>query len=228
MGCIEECVKQVHDLGGKLCASSKCEKLKEPIDKACHQRAWPEGHPYVIENPDGSTCYCCCGCVVPDIHVATGAESYRPIEDLKPGDEVLALEQGQEWRPATVCYSSGMEIVAEAGSTLLRRISYRNPAGEAEQIVVTQDHLFLTPSGSLIQAKELLAGSKLARFDGTEATVASAQIYTGSYSLRYIATGEYVGGDLSGHLINANGLVMADFALQMSYATGQVSESFLP
>jgi hypothetical protein len=42
------------------CASERCKRIQELIDKACEARGWPPGTPYIIENPDGNICKCYC------------------------------------------------------------------------------------------------------------------------------------------------------------------------
>jgi hypothetical protein len=92
-------------------------------------------------------------------------------------------------------------------------VIYKNTA-----IAVTSDHLFLTENRKLKRADRLAPGDHLVDPQGLPVTIKSVHIGTMRAGFHHIATRkEEPSADLEGHLLNTNGVVSADYAVQMFY-----------
>lgn len=219
------CANEVKSMGEKMCDLSLCDKIQKNIDERCHAKGWSPGEPYIVYKEDGSICYCCCSCFAYDTPIAIGADAYKLIQEFEIGDTVLAAGTGLEWKPATVQFSSGIKPNTQESFMVYFR--YKTSEGNPQELIVTEDHLFLMPNGKLLPANVLRAGDTLVRADGSQAIIDFA--VSGSYTggVHHIATGDYDGGSLDGHLLNSNGIVSADFSVQIRYITDNLDDSVL-
>ena len=223
-----DCVNEVKTMQppGVMCDYSRCMRIQQVIDKTCHNRHWEPGHPYALDNPDGSICYCCCSCFAYDTPIQVNANTFKFIQDFLPGEPVLAAGADLQWKTATVRFSSGSAPDPQGEGTFMVTIIYNNPAGERQVLLATEDNLFLTPARTLVPAKLLAPGNQLLRPDGSAVSVISAVSGLFKGGVHHIDTGVY-NGTMDGHLLNANGIVSADFALQLGYMTAQLDRSLL-
>lgn len=219
------CANEVKSMGQKMCDLALCDKIQKNIDERCHAKGWSPGEPYIVYKEDGSICYCCCSCFAYDTPIAIGTDAYKLIQEFEIGDTVLAAGAGLEWKPATVQFSSG--IKPNTQESFMVYLRYKTPNGEPQELIVTEDHLFLMPDGKLLPANIIQPGDSLVRSDGTNATVDF--VVSGSYTggVHHIATGDFDGVNLDGHLLNSNGIVSADFSVQIRYITDNLDDAML-
>src|SRR5215510_12166484 len=92
MGWYETCVQEVQRMvpPGKMCDYNRCLRIQQRIDSACHNRNWAPGSPYLLDNPDGSVCYCCCSCFAWNVPIAVGPSTTKPIQTFVVNDPVYA------------------------------------------------------------------------------------------------------------------------------------------
>jgi hypothetical protein len=43
------------------CSSERCLQLRPDINQICRDAGYPPGHRIMVQNPDGTYCYCVCG-----------------------------------------------------------------------------------------------------------------------------------------------------------------------
>jgi len=95
--------------------------------------------------------------------------------------------------------------------------------GEETYLLVTKSHLFLLTSGGLKRADKLVPwheetqqGDKLMLADGGETPVTGLHVGYFKKGIHHIATTDHPALSLEGHLLNSNGVVTADYALQLA------------
>lgn len=88
-----------------------------------------------------------CGCFAADTPILMADGSQRPIQDIRPGDFV--------WNPRTRAPQAVARVIAGPEEKPLYQVGI-----VGSELLVTQDHPFLTPFG-LIQAKDLQIGMRL-------------------------------------------------------------------
>ena len=102
-----------------------------------------------------------------------------------------------------------------------------NGEHEDRDLLVTADHLFLMHSSKqLKKVQHLIPGNKLMAADGSVAEVqfiAFGEYETAIQSINM--QGEFNGKDLTGHLINANGVVSTDYSVQAYYETNNLDDN---
>ncbi len=232
MGWRETCIEEVNNMipPGTMCDYDRCMKIQKRIDDACHNRNWAPGSPYVLDNPDGSVCYCCCSCFGYDTPIAVADGAFKMIQDFVAGDMVWSAVMNNgvidHWASYSVATSTGLPA-SEGSEPYMLLIRYGVDESSTEDVLVTEDHLFLQPTGKLIPANALKVGDALVRPDNSIVTIRFVQAGTRKIGVHHIATGPFVNNDLSGHLLNANNIVCADLAVQVSYVTGQIGSGLM-
>lgn len=227
MGWYETCKSEVEHMNPpeKMCDYNRCMAIQARIDKTCHNRKWEPGSPYILDNPDGSVCYCCCSCFAENTPIAVTGSEYRLIQDFRKGDPVYAANSKLEWQQVSVDFCNNVE----GAKTEAFMVNVRWGTESYQQITVTEDHLFLSPGNNgyvLIPAGALNNNDKLIQPDGS--TVAVTQVVSGTQKggVYTIATSAPF-NSMDGHLLNSNGIISADFALQAGYISGQLDKSLL-
>ncbi|HYN46991.1 MAG TPA: hypothetical protein VES64_09900 [Allosphingosinicella sp.] len=177
--------------------------------------------------PNGGYCYCCCSCFTRDTPIEKSPGSWVMVQDIEAGDTILAAGTDLAWQPTKVKSRSGS--TSSAAVTGLYLIFY-NMDGEENprQVLVTPGHLFLTSDSRVLKPVQFLApGDRLAQADGKSATVvlgvrSGQPVPTSIHTL--CMDGSYDGSDLTGRLVNTNGLVSADFEVQVRYEAEHADE----
>jgi hypothetical protein len=163
-------------------------------------------------------CFCCCSCFAYDTPIAyAGSGSnlqFKAVQQFLIGDDVLVTDGSLQWQPMKLQYSSG----APARSSALLKIDYVVD-GSATSLLVTRAQLFLRPDGTLIRAEKLMPKDLLVLATG--GTTAVVAIAAGLYDkgVHHIATSAGPAKSAAGHLLNSNGVVTGDYALQISSVT---------
>jgi hypothetical protein len=98
--------------------------------------------------------------------------------------------------------------------------------GDERELLVSEDQLFLTPDRTLIPAAKLKPGDALLQPDGSPIPVYAVHRAAVAKRLHQIVAGG-CDGTLDGHLLNANGVVMADYAVQLLALAGQLDPALL-
>lgn len=186
--------------------------------------AWEFGTPQQItkicsalikEDPNWEfrNCYCCCACFADNtlIGLPHGEEE---ILNIEIGKEVLSgsVESGQTvtWEPAQVTFSNGTGGGEEPAMVYLEY-------GDGRKMIVSTDQPLMLAEGLLTVASRVTVGAELMGVDGTPLRVTLATIGTYKGGVHHIATGKWT-GSINKHLIQANGVVAGDFALQLHFA----------
>lgn len=155
---------------------------------------------------------------------------FKWIQDIQLNEKVIATNRTvSEWKEQEVTDLSGIAPGVEV-SFMLYIVYQMNDGVNPEDfnhIITTADHLFLLPDGTLKPIQDLRPGDKVRKADGGEARIIS--ITAGNYDrgVRHISLGEYVPGEVDGHLMNSNGLVTADFSVQLAFYAGELAAKYL-
>ena len=192
------------------CSAAHCSGADAELNAICKQEGWAIGHPVITRDAQGP-CQCHCSCLALDTPVASGPGIYREIQNLEVGDDVWACGVDLSFRKHTVEFSDGTQgksaqpfsIFLEYGDT---------------QLIVTSDHLFLLPNGKLKRADRLSTEDRLVAPDGSEVVIRSVSMGTFYGGFHHVATSRTdPKGNLDGHLLDTNGVISADYAVQLFY-----------
>lgn len=171
--------------------------------------------PVIVISATGS-CYCCCGgSRAFDTHIAVASGQTKLIEELLVGDAVyVALDPRlTKWDEIPVQFSSGTG--GESNSSMIH-IRFGD-AAQPESVIAARNQLFLLPGQVLKRASTLVPGQdQLMRPDGTSVPILNMVSGEQKRSLHVVSTGTGKTTDLSGHLIIVNGVVCADYSLQLA------------
>lgn len=190
------------------CPSAHCSGIQGSVNEICKATGWGVNHPVIVQGPDGSICYCTCSCLAFGTPVATDT-GYRAIETFVVGDTVRACGLDLDWQSHTVAFSNGTPGASKQKYAVL--VVYADTA-----IAVTSDHLFLMSDKTLRRADRLAPGDELVTPAGQPVPIASVHIGDYYAGFHHIATKqEEPPADLAGHLIDTNGVVSADYAVQL-------------
>lgn len=208
------------------CSPEFCAHLQKKVDKYCILVGLPEGYP-IPEQEMGKDCWCCCSCFAygTPIEVSTGKSI--PVQEIMEGQTVLAAGADLKWKDTEVKYSSGMGEDTIVNFMYYVDYTYEDAEEKHRSMLVTADHLFLMASGKLKPVQHLIPGNKLRRADGGVATVIFCTVGQYKGGLHHIHTGDFDGKNLDGHLISANGVICADYKVQLHYSTGNLDKSLL-
>lgn len=192
----------------RTCSSAHCSGADAEINTLCKELGWPVNHP-VLTRDDQGPCICSCSCLAFGTPVQTGDGSFRAIEQYVVGDTVMASGLSLEWSSKEVAFSAGTSGVSRQKFTVL--ITYGDTA-----LAVTSDHLFLIQSGALKRADRLTPNDVLVSPRGEPVPIRSVHIGDYLAGFHHVATSKAApGADLQGHLLNTNGVVSADYAVQL-------------
>lgn len=215
---------------------SICSKRNFIDGTHCAAMGLPPETPFLTEDPDfggpgkPGWCYCCCSCFTHGTPIEKSPKEYVLVQDIKRGDELLVcdLKEKLHWRPGKVKTSSGDVEAADYAGMYFLHYDFELGGGQAEArwLVVSPDHLFVHVDGqgnrTLKAVQHLIPGDPLAQHDGQLAHVRFVNIGNYTTALQTIEMEGDVTTSPDGHLLNANGLVTGDYALQAHYARGKL------
>jgi hypothetical protein len=135
------------------------------------------------------------------ITVPSGATQ---IGQLRAADLILGAGPDLQWQQYAVKSAEG-----ESGEFTMVFLQLANGA----QIVATPDQLFLLPDGSLREAVQLRLTDRLV--GAGRQSIALREIAIGMYRGDVCEIATSAESALDGHLIEANGVVVADYDLQV-------------
>jgi len=211
---------------GPDCERKRCMKLVNRIASICNQREWDSGTPFMLDNPDGSVCYCrCFSSYFPYLTLIKiqGGEGERRIDFIQLGNIVMACGKDLVWKPVKVDFCNGI-------SAVLRMVRIAHTG--LFSLTAAEDQLILIKDGTgnkkLVPALALKVGDILFESYSPQREV----VVTAITGLTFTEIAYQIGTEepldsLDGHLISANFIVVADFAVQVAYISGQLDESWL-
>ncbi|WIM93013.1 hypothetical protein ACTOB_004978 [Actinoplanes oblitus] len=225
--------------------ATKPPPLNRPCPSICNEKNFIDGthckalglndeEPFMTQDPDfggpgvPGFCYCCCSCFTLGTPIEVAPAQYELIENVQQGDLVLAAGLDLDWKPCRVRLQSGpLDRRIVPG---LWQVRYQIP-GEAgtRDLVTTPDHLFLLHGRRTLKpVQNLVPGDGLTTKDGASANVLFAvrcdNVDTAVHTL--VMDGDFDGTDPSGHLVNSNGVVTADYIIQTFFERQGNAESF--
>jgi hypothetical protein len=220
----------------RKCTDAYCHKTSYARGLHCTQRhlppdtpvsSWDDAIAATDPNQDGD-CWCCCSCFAEDTQLEVTSGKFDFIPHIIGGQQILAAGVDLRWKPTTVAFRTG-----DADSAVipgLYYVEYKMP-GETvpRHLLVTPDHLFLmSQTKTLKKVQFLIPGDKLATADGGSAVVqfaVSGEHFTTIQSIEM--DGPVDPRTLDGHLLNCNGVVTADYAVQVIYEMGSPAMALL-
>lgn len=208
----------------RQCSSQHCSGADAELNEVCKAEGWPVNHPVITRDENGP-CYCSCSCLAHGTPVQSGDRSFKAIEDYQIGDTILACGKSLQWKEAKVEFSQGTIGASRQKYTVL--IVYTDTF-----LAVTSDHLFLLLDGNLKPAAKLTPNDQLVSPDGQPVKIDSIHIGDYTAGFHHVATAkEQPDFDtLDRHLLNTNGVVSGDYALQLFYRScpEQIKASLSP
>lgn len=209
------------------CPQAHCDDIGNYLHNFCACKIPPilNPCPFNADSPiatydkQGNLCGCCCMCFAwgTPIAVPTSAispEGFKPIEQFAVGDPVMVADADLNWYSLPVEYSNGTGT--DAFLNLLLAVGYEL-GGEPQSLLVTPNNLFLMPDGKLKRADRLVPGTdRLVLADKTTTPVKALAVGRYKKGVHHIATSLTTATSVDGHLLNAHGVVSADYALQIA------------
>ncbi len=136
---------------------------------------------------------------------------FTPIERITVGDSILAAGKDLKWEKRVVKLANCNPEIHDNSMSVL--ISFANT-----QLAVALDHFLLLSNGKLARACDLLINDTLSDASGNPIAITSLELGKHSHRRCNIATSLKLEDDnLSGHLLIMNGVVCADYTLQLFY-----------
>lgn len=230
----QQCLDNIRKLpNAQPCPAETCNTIQDALNEYCQATGLAIGSP-VPQVSNGQMCYCCCSCMSTAMQIAVGIGQYRAAEELVPGDTILtasveAATGKLVWSQTPVEFSQGAGN--PAGQSLMIMLLFK-PEGRAEEyLIVSRNQLIYMPDGTLRKAATLVPGlDVLLLADGREAPLIGMS--TGMFQqehFHYIATSRMPASDVNNHLIDMKGVVIGDYALQLSDAGSRIdNEEALP
>ena len=223
------CKERIKAEGGVPCSVNHCKIVQTSINKYCTHSGKPTDWP-VPQVENGKECYCCCSCFAYFTPIEMSKGEFKWVQDIELNEKVIATNRNvSEWKEQEVTDLSG--IAPGVKVSFMLYIVYQmednlNPES-FNHIITTADHLFLLPDGTLRPIQDLRPGDMIRKADGGEAKIVS--ITAGNYDkgIRHISLGELVPGEVDGHLLNSNGVVTADFSVQLAFYSDVLDEKYL-
>lgn len=201
-----------------------CSTKHKPVDTPVS--AWDESITPI--GGDDYSCYCCCSCYALNTPIEATKGEFVLIQNIRAGDSILTTGLDLKWKSGIVKDRSGDITTSMVPGLYLVR--YLMPGEDkARDILVTPDHLFLMYSSrTLKKVQHLIPGNRLMTAGGQAADVVfvvHGEYETSIQSINMKA--EFDGKDLTGHLINANGIVSTDYAVQSYYETENIDSKLV-
>ena len=208
------------------CTDQLCTEMSQGLAAHCQTGGMAPDTPVISYDPSlKKVCYCCCSCYALNTPIEASPGEFVLIQNINAGDTVLTADINLNWKEGIVKSRSG--DINKSMVPGLYLVRYLMP-GETEnrELLVTADHLFLMyTSKTLKKVQHLIPGNKLMTSDGNAASVtfvAHGEYDTSIQSINMKA--KFNGKDLTGHLLNANGIVSTDYAVQAYYETHNIDD----
>ncbi|MBC6424276.1 MAG: hypothetical protein GDA43_05780 [Hormoscilla sp. SP5CHS1] len=191
------------------CNAGHCSGTDSELNSVCKQEGWAIGHPVITRDGQGP-CQCHYSCLALGTPVGATLGVNKNIENFNVGDTVIAAGVDLKWGNVEVRYSNGTASGVQPGTIFVEYVG--------GQLIVTPDHLFLLPDKKLKRAEKLSTFDQLVGADGNPVDINRVSAGTYVCGFHHIATStEDPQNDLTNHLIITNGIVSADYAVQLFY-----------
>lgn len=198
-----------------MCSAQHCSGVSQQINDTCKANSWPVNHLVLVCDSTGYCCNCTCSCLAFDTPVTVSAGQTRAIQSFKLDDPVLAYDPSGASEQRSVAFSDGTN--ATSVQPEMAYVSFKTGT-EERTVTVTLNHTFLlAATRKLIQAQMLGAGMELLLADGTTTSVTALAIKSYTGGVWNIATAIGKPANLDGHLIDTDGILSGDFAVQLYY-----------
>jgi hypothetical protein len=190
------------------CSAAHCNGAVPELHEICKEPGISVNYPVLTRDENGP-CICYCTCLALGTPVAIAQGEFKAIQDFKVGDKVLTTGINLQWVEKEVVFSDGTTGSSVQPYTIF--IEYGDTS-----LIVTADHLFLMPDGKLKRADRLTINDNLIAYNGDKLRIKSVSMGTYYGGFHHIATSkEDPKGNLDGHLLNTNGIISADYAVQL-------------
>ncbi|MET1113134.1 MAG: hypothetical protein ABWX67_16570, partial [Allosphingosinicella sp.] len=218
-------------IDGRLCSEELCGIIAEELNQYCMYAGAPPCSPLPFLS-NGEVCYCCCPGTgnAADTPFESAEDEFVRAQDLAPGvDRILAGryragDGAPRWDARIVDHSVGIVAGGGEGEPAFDYIYYLayQIADEEEPraIVGTRDQLFLRPSARVTPIQHLRPGDELVGARGGIGRVAFTVPSHYRGALHQLALAGFDNKKLDGHLLSANGVVTADYSVQLAFSTG--------
>lgn len=222
------------------CPSSFCASIQPSIDQYCHQQDRPPNTPVLafdanLNGPgQGGYCWCCCCDCAYDMPIEAAPGQFVLAHDVRVSDRLMAASLDPAtgaltWQQRTVDLVTDPWPGPEPMPGVCL-VAYTHPGPTAETgddsraLVVAADHLFLMDDATLKPAQLLAPGDRLRRADGGGSEVLFVVMGTSARGVRGVQmAGAFDGTHPDGHLLNINGVVGADLAVQIHHVANQLA-----
>lgn len=177
------------------------------------------GHAFV-QIMDEGPCFRRAGCLSFGLPVLSAEGVFIDIERYQEGHAVRACGRDLAWSDRALAFCDGLPEAARHPYGII--VAFLDTA-----VVVSADHIFMLADGSLCRADRLTPEDALMGADAHPAEIAA--LYAGDYLAGFfrIATAvEQPPETLDGHLLNTNGVVSGDYAVQVFARTGALAALF--
>ncbi len=193
------------------CSSSHCSAQEGNVNQICKEEGWPIGHKVLVCDTTGYCCNCTCSCFINGTLIAIPDSKFEAIEKIQVKDKVLVAGTDLNWQEANVMFSNG---TADDSVSFLLEVTYAE-GDQKKKLACTEDQPFLMPSKLLKRADKLMVGDSLVLSDGSTAQVTEIKQVIIEKGVHHISTGIVKPDSLDGHLLNVQGVVAADYVVQL-------------
>lgn len=229
------CVENVKKIGGVLCPWETCSKLQDRIDAYCWQTGQASCAP-IPQEVAGISCFCCCTNRSASESVETETGDLMAVQDVVEGVDCLMagryVNHRLSWSPRVADFCRGIELNSDAYSSQYHStflMAYQPESGDPNPVPVlaTHDQLFLMSNGKLRPVQHLQPGDTLLDARGGSSQVQFVMSVNHSGYLHQLSFDGFDNLSLDDHLINANGVVCADYSVQLAFSNGTLNPKFL-
>lgn len=193
------------------CTVQHCSEVSQQVNNNCKLNGWPVNHLVLVCDAQGNCCNCKCSCLAYGTPVAV-PDGTKAIQTIAMGDEVLAADTNFQWTAMPVQFSDGT-----GPNSVQPQMVYVTYGPAAQTIIVTLDHTFLQTGGKLIRANMLSADDTLLDRSGNQIQIVKVELKNYVGGVWNIATLHEQPTSLDGHLIETQGVISGDYAVQLFY-----------
>jgi hypothetical protein len=232
------CITNVDNKKGKLCDwATVCKPIQDDLDTYCKDSG-QNPCAAIPQMPNGQKCYCCCSCFAYNTPIEASLGEFVMVQDIVANiDEILAGSYAQgdsapNWQERLVDYSSGINAgpgEPELEFDYMFYITYQVEDGSQapQSMIVTVDHMFLRPNGKVTPVQYLAPNDKIVSAHGGFADVRFVVPARYKGGLHHIMFDGFDNKTLDNHLLSANGVVTADYSVQLAYSTGNLNPALI-
>lgn len=144
--------------------------------------------------------------------IGISATETKVIQDLQVGDMILAAGLTRDWKATRLEFSMGTPPGSPSQSVRLQIEGERELIGSPDQAVLTDR--------GLVAMSKVVPGDNLIQADGQSAVIQASIFFIFNGGEHIVATSIEPTTDPEGHLIVAQGFIVADYALNVDLLRG--------